>query len=85
MNRPMQRIVLKLYELLGRYIRLAKKDGVIPSSANAVWIRDDFTGEIIVFGHTVEDAREALDGLAVNDQGEAQTVVKRRVLPPVPN
>jgi len=56
MTRKMSRIIEKLFKLMGNYVIAMRESG--ESAERFLWIRDDRTGEIIIFASSLEDAKE---------------------------
>lgn len=68
MTKKMSRIIGRLFKLMGKYIEAVRESG--ESANDFLWIRDDRTGEIIIFASSLDKAKEHIRFIPTGDSAK---------------
>lgn len=64
MTKRMTAIARELFKLVGKYTELGRANGDLSKTDDFVWIRDDNTGEVIIYASSFKRVENGIAGLS---------------------
>ena len=68
MTKKQTKIARKVFELMGEYVIATLEAGT--REDGFIWIRDDVTGEVVIFARSVDEAQKHVPFMKSNAGGE---------------